>query len=87
MPSDPEKHAEDYQCDKQEVVHRHLMRKRLEFGQNGLLARGAEYAKTRSSLNKIKQGWDRLDVVPKTKVEAVIRVDLYHFDVSCALGC
>jgi hypothetical protein len=43
-----------------------LLGKRFEFGQNGLLGRGANDAQARIASDKTEQGWNRLNVVPKT---------------------
>ena len=60
----------------------HLLGKTFEFGQNGLLARGADDAQARITADKVEKGWDGLNIVPKTQVEAIIRVYLGHFDLS-----
>ena len=60
-----------------------LLGKGFEFGQNGLLGGGADDAQTRISSHEIEEGWNGLNVVPKTQVETIIGINLDHFDLAC----
>ena len=63
-----------------------LIQKAVEPGFYGGAGRGADDAPVKISFNKAEQRWDGLNVVNKTEVEAVVRVDLQHFDFASAIG-
>jgi len=68
------------------ALHIGLLQRRLKFGQDGLLARGANDAPARLSTTEINESWHGLDFVPKTEIKAVIGIDLDDFDLSAAGG-